>query len=268
MVGSRLLRLAIRARARARWIRREMLDSLTPSDSTARCPLCECVGSRQSFVVRTSRDVFWGGRLVRYQCPQCDAIFGPERMLSLSEKELAIEYRDLYAIHKECDSSDKEISTFMHLEPRLGGKYLNFGAGCWSSSLSLLRQQGHDVVGFEPYANKGGSDYILTSADDLMKLQFDGIFSNNLIEHLQHPVETMRMLAGLLRDGHSKMAHASTCYQYDYEYSRFHLFFFVGRSVEALARRSGLRLQQTNDPEVRCFLLQPDNNRQLTTERK
>jgi hypothetical protein len=38
------------------------------------------------------------------------------------------------------------------------------------------------------------------------------------------------------------MVHASNCYELRYQDSRFHLFFFLGRSPQVLAGRAGLRL--------------------------
>jgi len=39
------------------------------------------------------------------------------------------------------------------------------------------------------------------------------------------------------------MAHATPCFEYLFEYTRFHLFFFPGRSREVLAQRAGLKIE-------------------------
>jgi hypothetical protein len=38
------------------------------------------------------------------------------------------------------------------------------------------------------------------------------------------------------------MAHSTACYEYRYEFSRFHAVFLLGRSVETLAMRTGFEL--------------------------
>jgi hypothetical protein len=174
-------------------------------------------------------------------------------MLSLSRQALDTEYRDLYSVYEENDSTTLEIAAFDYLNPRPNGRYLNFGSGRWSSALSLLRQRGYDIVGFEPYSRTDGQGKVITREEELRQLRFDGIMSNNLIEHLQDPVAALTMQAALLKDQDSCMVHATSCYRYELEHSRFHLFFFVGRSVEVLARRAGLRVEETGNPDARRF---------------
>src|SRR6185437_6930982 len=77
--------------------------------------------------------------------------------------------------------------------------------------------------------------------------------SNNVLEHLTDPVQTLRFLAGLLRDGQSKMAHATPCYRYSFEFTRFHLFFFAGRSLARVAARAGLAVRETWHDDIRVF---------------
>ena len=67
-------------------------------------------------------------------------------------------------------------------------------------------------------------------------MKFDRIFSNDLIEHLRFPVEELRFMRGLLKED-GAMYHATGCYEYAFEYTRFHLFFFTGRSLRLLAEK-------------------------------
>jgi len=53
-------------------------------------------------------------------------------------------------------------------------------------------------------------------------MRFDGIFSNNVLEHFRHPVQELQRMERLLHEGGS-MAHATPCFEYLYEYTRFHL---------------------------------------------
>ena len=70
---------------------------------------------------------------------------------------------------------------------------------------------------------------------------FAGLFSNNVIEHLVRPVEEFQFFHGILEPG-AQMAHASPCYRYTYEFSRFHVIFLLGNSAQVLAERTGFRL--------------------------
>jgi acyl dehydratase len=49
-------------------------------------------------------------------------------------------------------------------------------------------------------------------------------------------------MQALLKPG-ALMSHATPCFQYLYEYTRFHLFFFPGRSLEVLAEAADLQVR-------------------------
>jgi hypothetical protein len=255
MIRQTLEKHATKLRVRARWLRYAADEWLTGPPSTLTCPICGTVELLTRYPVRVAHDYFGGGRLVRYQCPECDVIFGTRRMLALSPPELSQEYHDVYAAYEENDSTQLELKAFAYLRPRPSGRYLNFGAGRWSSALSILRQQGHDIVAYDPYVQMAGEATLITREEDLRRLRFDGIMSNNLIEHLQDPVAALTQQAALLKDRDACLVHATACYRYAFEGSRLHLFFFVGRSVATLARRAGLRVEETDDPDVRRFVL-------------
>ena len=54
------------------------------------------------------------------------------------------------------------------------------------------------------------------------------------------------------------MAHATPCFEYLYEFTRFHLFFFLGRSRELLAKSAGLDLSEFScDGEFMCAVMRP-----------
>jgi hypothetical protein len=72
---------------------------------------------------------------------------------------------------------------------------------------------------------------------------FAGIFSSNLIEHLVDPVGQFAEFRTMLQPG-QRMAHASTCYEWRYDTSRFHTFFPLGSAAEHLAERTGFRVVQ------------------------
>ena len=160
-------------------------------------------------------------------------------MMRLSAEALTEEYEWHYHAFDEGDSTEDEIRAFRGLQPESHGRYLNWGAGNWSHSLSRLRHEGWDVLGFEPHSSAMPQDGVVTKLEHIEHLSFDGIFSNNLLEHLRHPVDDLRQMASLLKPG-ALMSHATPCFDYKFEFTRVHLFFFLGRSREVLAQRAGL----------------------------
>lgn len=186
--------------------------------------------------------LFGGGRLIRYICPHCGAIIGPLKMLTLSEAELAEDYMQHYLVYQEGETTEDEINTFFKLNPQKGKKYLNYGCGGeWSKSIKNLREMGYEVYGYEPFAAPSSVDYIITEREKIEKLKFDGIFSNNLIEHLRNPIEELKFMKSLLNDSNALMAHSTACYEYLYPYTRFHVCFPVGKSAERMFERAGLQ---------------------------
>jgi len=169
-------------------------------------------------------------------------------MLRMSAKDLGREYRELYATYEEGDSTDSEISSFRLMQLRPGGRYLNYGCGRWSRSIPRLRAEGYDVIGYEPFSHEGSlPEYVKTSEEELSSLSFDGILTHNILEHVQDPVAFNRLLGSWLKpDG--RLVHATACYEYAYEFSRFHTLFFPGRSAEVLASRSGMKIGPLEAP--------------------
>ena len=202
----------------------------------ARCVVCGHTAPCERYDKHVSECQFGGGRLERYACPDCDTVFGPLKMLDLTAAQLGMEYRALYTHYNEANSTESEIRAFRACEPHQGGAYLNWGCGAWAETIDALRDEGHDVWGYEPVAQTD-SPYVVASEAEI-SAKFDGIFSNNVIEHFADPVEEFRRLHGHLKPG-AVMVHASPCFELQYENTRFHLAFYLGRSAEVLAARSG-----------------------------
>jgi len=207
------------------------------------CPLCCYQGELGEFGKITADCIFEGGVLIRHQCPECDVIFGPKKMMDLTEASLSKDYEWHYKIFSEGDSTEQEVRAFHNLKPKKDGVYLNWGAGAWSKTIDLLRQQGWNVYGYEPHSSASrNGQYIISSKEKLLTMKFDGIFSNNVLEHLRYPVRELSEMSLLLDTG-GTMSHATPCFEYLYEYTRFHLFFFLGRSRSVLAAKAGLKTE-------------------------
>jgi len=217
-------------------------DRSSVLDTEQSCPLCGHRGETGKFVKFVASCIFGGGELSRYQCPECDVIFGPEKMMRLSDAELSRDYEWHYQVFSEGDSTRHEVRAFHALNPDKSGVYLNWGAGAWSKSLEVLRHDGWNVYAYEPHGSAtSNSQYLISNKEQLSVMRFDGIFSNNLLEHLRYPVRELVMMRDLLKDG-GKMSHATPCFEYLYEFTRFHLFFFLGRSRAILAEQAELQI--------------------------
>jgi SAM-dependent methyltransferase len=166
---------------------------------------------------------------------------------------LAQDYRWHYRVFSEGDSTDLEVRAFRALNPQKDGLYLNYGCGQWSKTNQILREEGWNILGFDPHATHGGDQTgLIIATDHLMEFKFDGIFSNNVIEHFRYPVNELKFMKSLLKQG-GKMSHATSCYEYLYEFTRFHMYFFTGRSREFLAAQAELILENFEvDGEYMC----------------
>lgn len=161
-------------------------------------------------------------------------------MFDLSSQEFDLDYMQHYTVFNEGDTTEDEIFTFYQLNPSKEGVYLNYGCGAWSKSINELRREGYNVYGFEPYVSTESSPYIINNINELKKMSFDGIFTNNVLEHLLDPVQSFSLFKSLLKDQNSIMVHSTPCYEYLYEYTRFHLIFYTGRSINTLCKKTGL----------------------------
>lgn len=239
------LRQLLRHQIEMKWSIVDEIESDRPALAHLTCPLCDHAGEAPTFGALLANCMFGGGSLLRHQCPQCDLIFGPAKMLRLSETGLARDYEWHYRVFTEGDSTAQEVRAFHALQPRPDGIYLNWGAGAWSQTVDLLRQEGWQVYGYEPHGSAtGGSPHCITDQQQLAAMRFDGIFSNNVLEHLRHPARDLAAMRALLRQG-GRMSHATPCFEYLYEFTRFHLFFYPGRARATLAARAGLQIDAT-----------------------
>ncbi len=231
-------RQSLRHQISVKWDLVDLLERHRTPIMALSCPLCDYHGEVASFGRFVTGCMFEGGTLVRHQCPECDLIFGAQKILSLSEAELSRDYEWHYQIFAEGDSTLQEIRAFHALKPGKDRVYLNWGSGAWSDTIDLLRQDGWNVYGYEPHsAATVSSPHIISSMEQLSTMRFDGIFSNNVLEHLRYPVRELSVMRTLLKNG-GKMSHATPCFEYLYEFTRFHLFFYLGRSRSILAAKA------------------------------
>lgn len=227
----------IKKRIEERW---SIIDrNLRLDGRRIKCNICGHEDITNNFKKIFANCIFGGGILERYVCPICDVIFGPIKMYDLTDEQFNKEYEEIYSIYEEGDTSNFEISAFMSMNPQKNKTYLDFGCGSSPRALLKLRQMGwNNVFGYEPYCDLN-YDFIIKDKVKLQQTKFDGIFSNNVIEHFRYPIEDLKFMNSILNTNgiHS---HATTNDTYAYEYSRFHLFFFLGKSMSILSKNSDL----------------------------
>ena len=221
-------------------------DTESPEDELT-CDICGASHKRKDYETKVSVCIFNGGKLVRYVCPDCGVVFGPTKFCNLKQQEQDEDYIIHYFGFNEGDSIEKELKAFFLLNPNKDGLYLDYGCGRWSHTVETLREQGYQVFGYEPYAADSENPYIITDPLVLQGMRFDGIFSNDLLEHLIDPIADMKSMKTLLKDPRAKISHSTTCYAYAYEFTRFHTHFFTGKSNEVLAEKSGFEILEYID---------------------
>lgn len=235
---------------RTKWAFTDYMEDLRNADGDiVQCGICGYSGETTKLEKRVTTCIFDGGELVRYVCPECGAIFGPTKFSSLSKDARNDDYTVHYTGYHEGDSTDKEVKTFMRLEPSKDGVYLNYGCGSWSQTMRKLHDLGYCVYGFEPYSQDIENPYIISDRAILSKMRFNGIFSNDVLEHLMDPAAELSFMKTLLATPDAKMAHTTGCYDYKYEYTRFHVYFFTGRALDVLCEKAGLNLLEISDAE-------------------
>jgi hypothetical protein len=210
---------------------------------TIACPICKFVFPPDKPLNKLEADCEFlpiagvSQHLIRYQCSNCDVVFGSEEMINLSADRLSKAYQELYnSGHREGDTTHVELSLFNMLKPTTSGIYVNWGAGTNRTSIELAKQ-GYQLFNYDPGIPSNVPGYI--SADNLKNLKFDGIISNNVLDHLQNPIYDLLLMKSLLKPG-GKMVHASDGFRYRINYTKFHLYFFIGKSTSYLSQTIGM----------------------------
>lgn len=203
----------------------------------------------------TCAAMFTSATLERVRCPACDVVFGPWSLISASPHALGDLYGLLYRVYSEGTTITWQEKAFYLLNPARCGVYLNYACGEWIAGVQRLRSIGWNVWGYEPYLNAarcppdraaGLVDQIETTGETA----FDGIFTHNFLEHPQDPRAFFAELHRLLKPG-GVMVHSTPCFELRFDGSPFHLYFFVGRSFDALCGATGFdvveRLESDRD---------------------
>jgi len=216
-----------------------------PNIINLKCYICDYDASVSNFKKMTAKDTFSAGEIIRYQCPNCDVIFGDLRFLNLSQKEINDDYIDLYSYYKEADTTNYLLNVFnrinLFIPENSNKKILDFACGNWNSVISIIRKKGfNNIYGYDKYVNDTNQEYRL-SEEQLLNNKFDIIYSNNFIEHLIDPLNDIKYLLELL-EKNGCLIFITSCFEYCYEFTHFHTFFFIGRSIDKLCEKLKIKM--------------------------
>jgi hypothetical protein len=206
---------------------------------------CRCCGQLNQLALTkrvNSICLFSQLELHRFECSGCGGIFGPMPLIHCKPEELGGLYACLYQFYREGFSQPFQEKTFYLMNPSRRCEYLNYACGDWTEGCERLRLLGWQVRGYEPF-QRVDSEAIVTNRNSVMSKQYDGLMTHNFIEHVQDPLAFFNECSSMIKSG-GKMAHSSACFDYVFEVSPFHLFFYCGNSVAKLAEQTGFRLLQ------------------------
>jgi SAM-dependent methyltransferase len=175
--------------------------------------------------------------LHRYICDNCGVIFGPIGIINATAQKMNLLYKDINDNHNIPDTTKLELRIFNAIPKEKDMIVLNYGSGRESKAIEEINKLGYKCYGYDPYAPR--KKYSFKNKNEFKNMKFDIIMSINLIEHLQNPTKDFKLMKKLLKTN-GIMAHATTCYDYCYEYTCTHLFFFTGSSINKLCKRVGL----------------------------
>ena len=232
--GDKISKPAGKERLIARW---EKLKN-QPDINLLKCKVCEHSSSIKKYKKLTVRDRFEAGRLVRYQCPNCEVIFGDLRFLGLPSEEIDKDYEDVHVIFSETDTSEGRVIMFNKFELDKSLEYLDYACGAFPDTLNKLNNQGWTTYGYDKHVTVPHSRFL----SNIDNRTFDVVYTNNYIEHLIDPIKDFDDILKHVKPG-GKLIMASPCWEfrYCYDISHHHTFFFSEKSLKVLEKKLNIK---------------------------
>ncbi len=228
------------------------LNLQQPNPEFIKCVICNYYDYNEKYKKYYSNDVFNAGQLIRYQCPNCDLIFGDLRFLSLSDDEINNDYCDTYSYFSEGETTINIVNSLNSIEicKNKDFSYLDYACGI-GKMIPILKYNNYNICGYDKYVVNMN---VLNNIDNM---KFDIIYSNNFIEHLINPIQDIKkMLKHLNINGY--IIFISDCIdEYKNEHTHFHTYYYLGKSLKILCDNLGLKIieNKTIDP-CRILVLQ------------
>lgn len=244
---------------------------------------CEvCQGTHFTLLADRDRE---GKPLSTVLCEGCGLVFTNPRPAPEAVKAY---YRDAYRVEYKASlqpsprhvyrAGQVAVERIGYLKPLLspGCKVLDLGAG-GGELLYLLRSQGYDASGIEP--NAGYGEFARTVLGLPVQLggyqeaqvepgSMDVVTAFHVVEHLEHPVEAMRVMKSWLKPGGQLLVEvpnvASTCQWPGSRFHFAHLFNFSPKTLPMAGRQAGLEVVRTFTSEdggnVMCVYRKPETD--------
>lgn len=201
------------------------------------CKICNYENTLEQYKIYKTNDIFNAGELIRYQCPNCDVIFGDLRFLNMDKEEISKDYIDLYSYYNEADTSKYILKCLNKINFGKDKVYLDYACGKKMETLNLLNDHNYNVYGYDAYVDNSHNKFI-KNINDIKNI--DIIYSNNYIEHVIEPFEDLQILIDLLNNN-GKLVLISPCWEYCIEFTHYHTFFFLGKSIQYLCEKLKIR---------------------------
>lgn len=209
-----------------------------PDIKLLKCLICQYQNELSTFKMIKANDIFNCGEIIRYQCPECDVIFGDLRVLLMDSDELGKDYQDTYSYMQEGDVFNNILNALFHFDYLMNKEwtYLDYACG-HNRVIKHLQAEGYQIVGYDKFV-----PVVDGMIHSLESKKFDVIFSNNFIEHLTNPIEEIKEIITHLNPNGLLVFISDVIDEYTVEYTHFHTFFYLNRSFPLLCRKLNLAL--------------------------
>jgi hypothetical protein len=215
----------------ARWTNLKYIEP-----DTLTCFVCNFNAAIKEYKTIFANDIFNFGIIKRFICPQCDVIFGDMKFITLDPIEIQRDYQDVYSYYKEGTIDSFFINLIQSLQIiKKENKIIDYGSGNKLTYHSTLRNIGYNIVKYDKYIKD--KDMI----QELIPETYDILFNHNVIEHVIEPYRDISEMISLIKKN-GLLILSSSCWEYRYECTHYHTFFFVGRSVDYLCKQLNIEL--------------------------
>lgn len=222
--------------------------------STLKCFVCDFQDNTSNFKSYTDEGIFNFGTIKRFQCPNCDVIFGDLKFLSLTYDEISKDYADTYSYFTERTQNQFFIHLFKYLpyfKPQY--KIIDYGCGSILNYQTTLNRLGYNIDRYDKFVKDD------SMIKNIVPQSYDILFNHNVIEHVINPIQDLQEMINCVKPN-GLLIISSACWNFCIRQTHFHTFFFIGRSVNYLCQKLNIQLIDTftipssdNDEVIKVF---------------